>query len=136
MRQYGIFASRWPQQNATVWTIVNRNEYDSFGRQMNVRHQDGMRYFDLYHGRELSPTRERDHDVLSFDIETHGYGAILATAGAPDTTQTKLMETMRTLTARPLSSYSAEWKVLKQKLIEIPKTAPAAAAPEGMVAIP
>jgi len=136
MRQYGIFASRWPRGNPTVWTIVNRNEYDDAGRQMDVRHHEGVRYFDLYHGLELEPARDRDDDVLSFDIEAHGYGAILATRGAPDAVQTKLMETTRRLTARPLSSYSAEWKVLRQTLVEIPKTAPAAAAPEGMVAIP
>ena len=28
MRQYGIFASRWPRGDDTAWTIVNRNEYD------------------------------------------------------------------------------------------------------------
>jgi formylglycine-generating enzyme required for sulfatase activity len=136
MRQYGTFASRWPRQNASLWTIVNRNEHDSFGRQMNIRHHEGIRYFDLYHGRELEPSRERDDDVLTFDIEAHGYGAILATANGPDAAQTKLMETMRTLTAKPLSSYSAEWRVLHQNLVEIPKTTPAATAPEGMAAIP
>ncbi len=26
--RYGVFASRWPLGNQTVWTIVNRNEYD------------------------------------------------------------------------------------------------------------
>ena len=33
---YGIFASRWPLGDKTVWTIVNRNEYDVSGRQMAV----------------------------------------------------------------------------------------------------
>ena len=48
--RYGIFASRWPLADRTVWTIVNRNEYDSDGAQMTVPYQAGMRYFDFYHG--------------------------------------------------------------------------------------
>ena len=43
-----------------------------------------MRYFDLYHGVELTPEREGNTAVLSFAIEAHGYGAVLATQGAPD----------------------------------------------------
>ena len=34
---YGIFASRWPLGEQTVWTIVNRNEYDIDGRQIESR---------------------------------------------------------------------------------------------------
>ena len=136
MRQYGIFASRWPRGEQTVWTIVNRNEYDNSGRQMNVPHREGMRYYDLYHGRELTPEREAGEDVLSFDIEAHGYGAVLVTRNPPDAAQSKLMETMRTLTANGLAAYSAEWAVLKQRLLDIPRTEPAAASPKGMVAIP
>jgi len=30
------FASRWPLNDQTVWTIVNRNEYDVDGQQMQV----------------------------------------------------------------------------------------------------
>ena len=36
MLRYGIFASRWPLGDQTVWTIVNRNEYDVDGPQMEV----------------------------------------------------------------------------------------------------
>ena len=95
-----------------------------------------MRYFDLYHGRELKPEREGGDDALSFTIEPHGYGAILATRNQPDATQFKLMETMRGLTAKELAAYSAEWSVLQQRLVDIPRTEPAAATPDGMAAIP
>jgi hypothetical protein len=44
---YGVFASRWPLKEQTLWTIVNRNEYNSDGRQMTVTYKEGMRYFDL-----------------------------------------------------------------------------------------
>ena len=58
MRNFGVYASRWPVENETVWTIVNRNAYDIEGRQMDVFVTPGMRYFDLYHGVELTPQIE------------------------------------------------------------------------------
>lgn len=133
---YGIFASRWPLGNQTVWTIVNRNEYDVTGRQMAVPAKTGMRYFDLYHGIELKPDREGSNDILSFPIEAHGFGAVLATPGEPDAAMQHLMARMKSMTVRPLSSYSSEWKTLPQQLVEIPATKSAASAPEGMIKIP
>jgi nucleotide-binding universal stress UspA family protein len=55
MHNYGVYASCWPLERETVWTIVNRTEYDIEGRQMDVPLTPGMRYFDLYHGTELKP---------------------------------------------------------------------------------
>jgi formylglycine-generating enzyme required for sulfatase activity len=132
---YGIFASRWPLGDKTVWTIVNRNEYNVSGCEMTVPAKDGMHYYDLYHGVELRPEREGSNDVLSFSIEAHGFGAVLATPGEPDAPTQKLMATMKAMTARPLSSYSAEWKTLPQQMVDIPATKPAASAPDGMIRI-
>jgi gamma-glutamyl hercynylcysteine S-oxide synthase len=133
--RYGVFASRWPLAGRTVWTIVNRNEYDLEGRQMSAVHKDGMRYFDLYHGVELKAEIEDGQDVLSFATEAHGFGAILAQEGEPDESTRALMAKMKQLTAQPLSGYSHEWKPLAQQLVDIPATAPAASAPEGMVRV-
>ncbi len=55
MLRYGVYASRWPLGGETVWTIVNRNEYDVEGDQIEVAAKDNLRYFDLYHGVELKP---------------------------------------------------------------------------------
>jgi formylglycine-generating enzyme required for sulfatase activity len=55
MHNYGVYASRWPLGNETVWTIVNRNSYSISGAKMNVSDFPGTRYFDLYHGVELKP---------------------------------------------------------------------------------
>jgi iron(II)-dependent oxidoreductase len=134
--RYGVFASKWPLGKQTVWTIVNRNEYDVAGRQISIPYTQGMRYFDLYHGVELTPEHDGDQAVLSFSMEAHGYGALLETAGEPDTQITGLMEKMKQMTATPLSSYSHEWKPLAQQLVDIAKTEPASAAPEGMAKIP
>ncbi len=136
MHLYGVFASRWPLADRTVWTIVNRNEYNVTGRQMSIPSEDGVRYFDLYHGVELMPEHEGTQAVLSFPIEAHGYGAVMAVHGSPDARIDELMSRMKTMTATPLSSYSHEWKPLTQQLVEIEKTKAAATTPEGMVKIP
>jgi gamma-glutamyl hercynylcysteine S-oxide synthase len=132
---YGVFASRWPSGNQSLWTIVNRNEYSVDGPQMRVPRQAAVRYFDLYHGVELRPVINGGDAVLEFEIEAHGYGAILATGGEPDASTKKLMAKMSEMTAKPLSSYSHEWTSLPQKLVEIAPTQPARSAPEGMVRV-
>jgi len=133
--RYGIFASAWPLVRETAWTIVNRSEYDVEGTQMSVPHANGTRYFDLYHGLELTPERKGEVDVLSFSIEAHGYGAVLATASEPSGAMQQLMAKMKSLTAQLLSNSSTEWVTLPQKLVPIPATEPAASAPEGTVRV-
>jgi formylglycine-generating enzyme required for sulfatase activity len=136
IHSYGEFASRWPLGNQTVWTIVNRNEYDVSGPQFSVPSKDGERYFDLYHGVELKPERKGENQVLSFSIEAHGFGAVLATDGEPDAAMRHLMARMKSMTATPLSSYANEWKQMPQQLVEIAPTAPAVNAPKDMILIP
>ena len=135
MHRYGLFASQWPQGAQTVWTIVNRNEYDVAGRQISVPYTAGTRYFDLYHGVELTPERDGDQAVLSFVIEAHGYAALLAADGEPGPGFTGLMDKMRLMTAKPLASYCHEWKPLAQQMVAIAKTTPARATPVGMTSI-
>jgi gamma-glutamyl hercynylcysteine S-oxide synthase len=135
MHRYGVFASRWPSEDETLWTIVNRNEFDVSGTQMTVPYQQGMRYFDLYHGVELKPQVERDHAILDFATEAHAFGAILAISGAPDSKIETLLSRMKPMTEKPLSSFSGEWKPLTQQLVEIRPTKPAASAPDGMIRI-
>ncbi|MBO9709344.1 MAG: SUMF1/EgtB/PvdO family nonheme iron enzyme [Caulobacter sp.] len=136
MVRFGVFASRWPRDGRDVFTIVNRNEYDVDGRQMKVADAAGRRWFDLYHGVELTPERDATGTWLSFPVEAKGYGAVLAVDGEPDAAQRALMARMKAMTARPLASYSAEWTHLPQQMVEVAPTRPAAAAPEGMVEIP
>jgi iron(II)-dependent oxidoreductase len=135
MHFYGVFASRWPLGDRTVWTIVNRNEYDEAGSEMTVSAEDGVRYFDLYRGVELTPERIGAKEVLSFPIEAHGITAVMAVHGAPDAKLEDLLARMKQITSEPLSSYSHDWKPLPQQIVDIPKTAPATTAPEGMVKI-
>jgi len=135
MHNFGVYASRWPHGKQTVWTIVNRTGYNIPGRQMDVKPEPGMRYFDLYHGNELAPETDRSVAVLSFEIEANGYGAILATPGEPSPEIRSLMQRMQTMTAKPLASWSHEPAVLPQQILEILATKPPAQPPDGMIRI-
>jgi len=137
MLRYGIFASRWPLKGRTVWTIVNRNEYDVDGPQMEVPATPNMRYFDLYGGTELQAQKDSaGKSVLSFSMETNGFGAIFATNSEPDTKIQKLMSEMKQMTVKPLSSFSNERKVLNQEIVPIAATSAGSTAPSGMIKIP
>ncbi len=133
--RYGVFASRWPLGRQTVWTIVNRNAYDIEGPQLTVPAAPGIHYYDLYHGRELTPETDGAQAVLSFAMEAHGYGLVLAAPSLTPALQ-HLMTTMAKLTATPLASYSHQWQFLPQHIVAIAPTAPAKTTPPGMVLIP
>jgi gamma-glutamyl hercynylcysteine S-oxide synthase len=148
--QPGVFASRFPRANGTLWTMVNRNEYDVSGAELEIASQPGMHYYDLWHGTELTPAIANGKATLSFDFESLGYGAILATAEKPEDNLRSLLSYMAERSKRPLSTYSQEWKALPQTLSDAPlssasmsgaqaetlKTVAASSAPEGMVRIP
>lgn len=136
MSRFGVFASRWPLSGDTVWTVVNRNEYDVSEEQMTVPVESGIHYYDLYHGIELTPAVHGVNATLSFAIEAHGFGAILATHTAPSEKLQALMTTMKSMTATPLATYSNEWKVLPQTLVATSATKLAGTVPEGMISIP
>jgi len=134
---YGVFATRFPGAGRTLWTLVNRNEYDVRGEQIAVRGEAGARYYDLWSGVELKPRIAGEDAVLSFPLEAKGYGAVLAVmpGSAPADLDT-LIQQMRAWARVPLSSLSHEWNFLPQQIVEIPPTKPAAVAPAGMLPIP
>ena len=141
-QSFGIFASKWPAQTQTLWTLVNRNAFDVSGEQLRVPLHPGAHYFDLWHGVELQPRVEGNFVWLAFDMETRGYGAILETTQtaaelAPETQ--KLLVDMKTYAQTPLESLSSHWVTLPQSLVKIDATTPLAATarpPAGMVHIP
>ncbi|MFZ0294727.1 MAG: SUMF1/EgtB/PvdO family nonheme iron enzyme [Candidatus Sulfotelmatobacter sp.] len=136
MLRFGVFASRWPLGENTVWTIVNRNEYDVSGSQIELAAAPDTKFFDLYHGVELVPQRRGEEIVLNFDIEANGYGALLASRGAPDPSLQVLMTKMHAMTGKPLTSYANQWKVLPQQLVPIAATKIPTSAPANMVKVP
>jgi gamma-glutamyl hercynylcysteine S-oxide synthase len=135
MLQFGVFASKWPGQDSTLWTIVNRNAYPIHGREMKVPHTDGMRYYDLWNGKELHADWEGGMDVLMFPLEANGFGSVLATKAAPANLDT-LLKKMNVLSAKPLQSFSHQWTSIGQQIVPIAATKPAAPKPTGMSLIP
>ena len=133
---FGVFASKWPGKDATLWTIVNRNQYSVQGRQLVVPYKDGVRYFDLWHGVQLQPHREGDQSMIAFDLEPEGYGAVLETSLDKDSGLNKLLATMLTMGQEPLSAFSRDWRALPQKMVDIPATPKAVHEPTGMVKVP
>jgi gamma-glutamyl hercynylcysteine S-oxide synthase len=135
--QSGVFASQFPGKNGTLWTMVNRNEYDVSGDELSIPHRDGMRYYDLWHGVELTPDADHGNDTLRFQIEGLGFGAVLATSEHVLSSEWKdLLAFMAARAKQPLRAYSRQWKYLPQTMVEIPGTKPAASLPPGMIRIP
>jgi iron(II)-dependent oxidoreductase len=134
--QKGVYASRFPGKDRTLWLLVNRSNKTLSGDQLEI--PGSGKCFDVWHGvvfPEASDDAKKQR--LGFEIEPHGYGAVLSlNGGEPDEPLSKLLATMNQLSKKHLSDFSAEWKPLPQKMVEIPKTKPAATAPEGMVLVP
>jgi len=134
-RQYGVFASKWPGESATLWTIVNRNPYSTAGPQLVLPFHERTRYYDLWNGVELTPQRSSDKVTLEFPMEANGYGAILATAERTEELAI-LLKKVHTLNQKPLHSYSDQWTTLSQQIVPIAKTRPVTEKTAGMSHIP
>jgi gamma-glutamyl hercynylcysteine S-oxide synthase len=133
---YGVFASKFPWNGRTVWTIVNRTAYNVDGPELRLAAQPAMHYFDLWHGVELKPKTENGALVLSFAIEALGYGAVLAQPEPADAALSAFLEEMHALNARPLSSFPKVWHFLPQQLVPVEPAGAATQTPPGMVRIP
>jgi len=134
--QSGVFASRFPSATSTLWTMVNRNEYDVSGEQLRVPYRAAMRYYDLWHGSEITPVVQGNEATLIFAIEGLGFGAVLAEQGPSTGSRKDLLSYMSERSKRPLASYTRDWTFLRQTMVENPATKPASSAPPGMVRIP
>ena len=135
--QHGIYASKWPGSERTVWTFVNKNEFDVSGPQIAIPDQAGRRYFDLWQGVELSPKNQNGALVLSFPIEASGYGAVLAVgSSAVDTRLQSFLTDMAKLAGKRLDSFSKERNILQQTITPIAATKASAGPPPGMVNVP
>ncbi len=135
--QHGIFASIFPGAGRTLWTLVNRNEFDVAGPQIRIANAAGRHYYDIWHGVEIQPEINGQFATLSFSMEAHGFGAILAVdAGAQAEGLEKLLAQMKASAAVPIQSLSEDWKFLPQKIVEIKPTVQFTAASAGMVQIP
>ena len=132
-----VFASRFPGEGRTLWTLVNRNEHTVEGDQLAVPHRAASRYFDLWNGVEIAPRLQDAHAVFDVRMEARGFGALLVVAeGGSMDGIADFLARMQTLAAVPLRSLSAQWQPLQQQLVPTPATVAHAQGPEGMVEIP
>ncbi|HEY0233034.1 MAG TPA: formylglycine-generating enzyme family protein [Dokdonella sp.] len=135
--QAGVFASRFPHEGLCLWTIVNRNEYDVGGEQIEVAHLEGTRYFDVWNGVALTPRLIHDSAAFELRLEARGFGALLAVAPGADVDELEpFLARMRELARVPLASLSSTWHALTQQLVPIACTPAASSAPQDMLAIP
>ena len=133
--QNGVFASRFTGKDRTLWLLVNRTDKNISGEQLVA--SEGRQILRPLSRRAAHGESKSGKTELSFEVEAHGYGAILQlNEGQPDEKITKLLATMQDLTKKPLADFSNEWKPLPQKIVEIEKTKPAKETPEGMILIP
>jgi formylglycine-generating enzyme required for sulfatase activity len=135
VEQPGVFASAFPGDSRTLWTLVNRNEQEVSGPQLRIPHVEGARYYDLWSGAELSPDLADGWAILEFVLEGGGFGAVLKTTVPLDERESKLLARAREWSKTPLRSESTEWAPARQVLKEIPPTARAQEPPPGMVRI-
>ncbi len=134
---YGVYATKFPGNEVTLWTLVNRNEFNVSGREITLPYEHGRRFFDAWNGAELKPEIKDNQATLAFDMEAHGYGAVLAiepNAQMPDLDS--YLAQRRRLTRAALHSYSHEWHFLPQQMVEIAPARSSGTTPEGMVRIP
>jgi len=135
--QNGVFSSGFPGADCTLWTVVNRNEFDLDGEQLLVAHQDGTSYYDLWHGVPITPKLQGGRAILSLALETHGFGAVLAVRQwAVVEGLEEFLKTMANHASVPLQLLSEKWAPPQQTLVEIAPTKLAGSAPEGMLLIP
>ena len=135
--RYGVFASMFPGGGRTLWTVVNRNEFDVAEDVISVAPVAGRHYYDLWSGVEITPRIEGDRAVIRLNLEPRGYGALLAIdSGTTVPGLDAVLAQMRAWAAKPLQSYSQEWAFLPQQLVPIATTARTATAPPGMIRIP
>lgn len=135
--QSHVHASKWPGPDGILWTLVNKNEFDVSGPQIQLPYDPARKYYDLWHGVELVPAVSHDQATLSFAIEGHGYGALLSVPAASvgDDLRNFLQE-MNQLGRMRLDGFSKQPRILTQSVANIAPTRRAADAPAGMVRIP
>ena len=134
--QFGVFASKWPLAAESVYTLVNRNEYNLTGPQLKVTYAEGMHYYDLWHGIELHGKRDGADVLLDFDMEGKGFGAILATPRLNNAAVEALLQKAAAWSKTSLAFLSNEWVPLPQHIVATLKTHAAKTQPVGMVKVP
>ncbi len=135
--QAGVFASRWPGSERTLWTLINRQEYALSGEQIAVAHIDGATYVDVWNGHAVNPRIADGRAYFDVELEARGFAALLQLAPGADRDGLEgFLTTIASHAVQPLADLSADWSSAQQQLIRIAPTKSHGQVPETMVAIP
>jgi iron(II)-dependent oxidoreductase len=135
-QRFGVFASQWSGASGTLRTLVNRNPDSVDGAQLLVPLRLGVRYYDVWNGRELTPRIQSAAAVISLHIDANGFGAVFEATGPPAAAVKNILESHGD-SAATLSGLSSRWSVSEQHMVDIPRAEPMAKSPSmDMVEIP
>ncbi|SEW42877.1 formylglycine-generating enzyme family protein [Chitinophaga arvensicola] len=135
--QPGVFASAFPGNNVTVYTLVNRDSVVKQGAQLALPFGAGDRYYDVWNGRQLKATVKDGKAYLDFSIEKNGFGAVaLVKNNATLPGLSAFLGVMCQQAKTPLAGLSGISLPLQQRQTLIPATKKYQQPPEGMVRIP
>lgn len=73
----GVFANKWFNDTATIWTLVNITTDDQYGLLFCTPHIQGTRYYNLLTGRETGIVRG-NIAFITDSIRSRGIGAVIA----------------------------------------------------------
>jgi formylglycine-generating enzyme required for sulfatase activity len=133
----GVFSSKFPDNNQTVYTFINRDSTDVDGNEIALPYKKANKYYDLWNGKEISAKVSGGKALLSFPIEGRGFGAILVTNGIVQSKNfNSFLAGVDHFAGKKLKDYSTAWKPISQRMTPIKKTVTQAKTPEGMVEIP
>ena len=136
--QSGVFASRFPGENETVYTLVNRDSTQKTGVQIQLPYKRGYNYYNLWNGVRLYPEKAKDDSIsLAFTMAANGYGAVLELKDDKQPGNlVSFLSQIKQQAATPTEKLAVNWKPLKQIIVESMATRPYATAPDGMIMIP
>ncbi|MGI8906913.1 MAG: formylglycine-generating enzyme family protein [Candidatus Sumerlaeaceae bacterium] len=133
----GVYATRFPSANGTLYTIVNRTSDALDEPLLEVADAAGSQWYDLWNGsgKVTVTPGANGAAAIRVPLDPNGYAAVFQAKGELEK-MAGLLSAMADREKTPLASLSNEWRVLQQRIVPIAKTSAATTAPEGMVRIP
>lgn len=134
--QAGVFASRFPSRDMTLWTLINRQEYALNGDLIAVQHLEGARYFNVWNGCEVTPRIARDQAVFDGAMDARGFAALVQVMPGADVEGLDAFLRKMASHAGSLADLPATWAPAVQAVEPVAATRAYCTSPAGMIAIP
>ena len=72
-----VYANKFPGKNRTVWTLYNARYRTIIGNIIELRHEDGAEYYDLWNGKVIKPEIKGGKAVISLEMLPQQIGCII-----------------------------------------------------------